>query len=213
MNGAADRRLTQPELFAADRQGVDDDAGTPAGRGAPSPSRDEVLDALGRQVGVVLDQAGRVVAVTPAAHAVLGGKLAVGTDFVDLVAPDDRQVALALLTGSPLDGETVTLRCAHLDGSMRTLECRSRTAADGELVICADDVTARDRTEAELAFHDSLIDLLHRGEKLTTVFGAVTALAEAGAPGPRVALYRVADEQMELVAAGDIAPAFTRAAA
>ena len=41
-----------------------------------------------------------MVALTPAAHAVLGGKLVVGMDFVDLVTPDDRPVALTLLVDS-----------------------------------------------------------------------------------------------------------------
>jgi diguanylate cyclase (GGDEF)-like protein len=196
---------------------MDDDAGTPAefgaGSGAPSPppSRDEVLDALGNQLGVVLDNAGRVVAITPAAHAMLGGKLRVGIDFVDLVAPDDRQLALALLTGSPLDSDLVTLRCAHHDGSLRALECRSRNASDGELVICAEDVTERERARAELAFHDALIDMLHRGANLTTVFDAATTLAETGAPGTRAALYRIRDENMELLSAGDVSSPFARA--
>jgi diguanylate cyclase (GGDEF)-like protein len=182
-----------------------------------APPRDEVLDGLSHQVGIVLDDAGRVVALTPAAHAALGGKLAVGMDFVDLVTPDDRPAALSLLMDSALanqgDDEVVTLRCAHLDGSYRTFACRSRSAAEGELVICADNVTSRDRGRAEVAVHDALVAVLQHRDDLTAVFDASVRLAEAGAPGTRAALYRVADDQMELVAASTFSTAWTRVAA
>ncbi|HEY1740560.1 MAG TPA: PAS domain-containing protein, partial [Acidimicrobiia bacterium] len=182
-----------------------------------APPRDEVLDSLSNQIGIVLDDAGRVLALTPAAHAVLGGKLAVGMDFVDLVAPDDRPAALSLLMDSALassaDDEVVTLRCAHLDGSYRTFACRGRAAAQGELVICADNVTARDRGRAEVAVHDALVAALQRRDELNAVFDASVRLAEAGAPGTRAALYRVADDQMELVAASTFPTAWARLAA
>ncbi len=181
-----------------------------------APTRGEVLDGLSNQVGIVLDGTGRVAALTPAAHAVLGGRLAVGMDFVDLVAPDDRPIALTLLVegtlASPRDGEVITLHCAHHDGSYRTFACRSRTAAHGELVICADDVTARDRGRAELAVHDALLASLHRGDDLAAVFDATARLAEAGAPGTRAALYRIADDQMELLAATALPTAWARVA-
>ncbi len=165
------------------------------------PARSEVLDALSNQVGIVLDAAGRIVALTPAAHVALGGRLEVGSDFVDLVVPDDRPAALTLLTADPLDNDAITLRCAHLDGSYRTFACRSRTAAGGELVICADDVTARDRARAEIALHDALLASLRHESDLAATFEASARLAEAGAPGTRAAVYRIVDDHMELLAA------------
>ncbi len=192
---------------------MDDDPGaTGSPSTAPKPSREEALDRLSSQIGIVLGQSGRVQALTPEAERVFEGRLVAGADFVDLVCSDDRARALTLLTTAPLESESITLRCGHSDGSWRMLTFSSLAAADDELVLAARDVTDGHAARAEIAAHQMLLELLKGRVTLDVVLEAAVRMAYAGAAGPRCALYRVRDAELELVASPGLPPAWIRAA-
>jgi len=95
-----------------------------------------------------------------------------GTDYLDVVHPDDRphlEVVLSGLVGSPKGSTTAEYRVDHADGSSRFVESIASNLLDDStvkgLVLNTRDVTDRKSLEEELAhqaFHDSLTGLSNR---------------------------------------------------
>jgi diguanylate cyclase (GGDEF)-like protein/PAS domain S-box-containing protein len=111
---------------------------------------------------------------SPSASKLVGvaSETLLGTNYLDIVDPDDRphlDVVLAGLVGSPGGSTTAEYRVSHTDGSSRFVESIVSNLLDDPsvkgLVLNTRDVTERKNLEEELAhqaFHDSLTGLSNR---------------------------------------------------
>ena len=111
---------------------------------------------------------------SPSASKLVGvtSEALLGTDYLDVVDPEDRQlleIVFAGLVGSPGGSTTAEYRVRHTDGSSRFVESIVSNLLDDStvkgLVLNTRDVTERKNLEEELAhqaFHDSLTGLSNR---------------------------------------------------
>jgi len=110
---------------------------------------------------------------SPSAFQVFGHEAEeiVGSDFCDLIHPDDADHVRADFQAALTSGDYAVTECRirHADGSWRHTEIRMTNLVDveavGGVVLNARDVTERHKLEAELrhqAFHDSLTGLANR---------------------------------------------------
>jgi PAS domain S-box-containing protein len=154
-------------------------------RGDPRRTEDRILQLLAsgaEEVLSVVDSAGRLTYVTPAAAGLFGwsaeelrGRLA-----ADLYDADDYEAMVNPDAASDRRRRT-RLRCRHRDGGWRTVEARARRleqagpGVDAELVIFSRDVTEEARARRQLRESD---------ERLTEVFdNAPIGIAEVGLDG------------------------------
>jgi diguanylate cyclase (GGDEF)-like protein/PAS domain S-box-containing protein len=122
----------------------------------------------------VVDAHGEIRYQSPSASTLVGitSEALVGTNYLDVVEREDRQlfeVVLAGLVGSPDGSTTAEYRVTHEDGSSRFVESIVTNLLDDPtvrgLVLNTRDVTERKELEEELAhqaFHDSLTGLSNR---------------------------------------------------
>jgi diguanylate cyclase (GGDEF)-like protein/PAS domain S-box-containing protein len=122
----------------------------------------------------VVDAHGGIRYQSPSAATLVGitSEALVGTNYLDVVEREDRQlfeVVLAGLVGSPDGSTTAEYRVTHADGSSRFVESIVTNLLDDPtvrgLVLNTRDVTERKELEEELAhqaFHDSLTGLSNR---------------------------------------------------
>jgi diguanylate cyclase (GGDEF)-like protein/PAS domain S-box-containing protein len=123
---------------------------------------------------LVLQEDGAIAYESPAVERVLGRTTEerIGRSPLDLVHPDDRDVAKRLLVDlaeTPGAEATAELRLRHADGSWRTIEAVAKNllddAAVGGMVVNYRDITDRKQLEEQLrhqAFHDALTGLANR---------------------------------------------------
>ncbi|MFD1364969.1 sensor domain-containing diguanylate cyclase [Actinoplanes sichuanensis] len=132
----------------------------------------------------VVDVTGVIGSVSPAALAVMGYQPddLVGTDYFQLIHPDDR-AALVAFPGSGAAEQRTEVRTRHADGTWHwhdvTLRDLTGNPAVGGLVISHRDVTERREFQDLLqheAAHDVLTGLLNRGAFLKALDQALANL-------------------------------------
>ena len=138
-----------------------------------SASRFQALIQSSSDVISIVTPDGRIRYLSPSAFSVFGHEpdAIVGTDFRDLVHPDDADRVHGDFTRALEAGDYAVAECRirHHDGTWRHTEMRMTNLVDvdavGGVVLNIRDVTERHALEAELrhqAFHDSLTGLANR---------------------------------------------------
>jgi diguanylate cyclase (GGDEF)-like protein/PAS domain S-box-containing protein len=140
----------------------------------------------------VVDVQDVVLYQSPSAERLIGlaSEDVIGSNYLDLVDPDDRASLRSLLgsvVGSPEEARTAEYRVLHGDGSSRYMESIVSNLIDDPkvrgLVLNTRDVTDRKTLEEELAhqaFHDSLTGLSNRAVFRDRVNHALARSARLG---------------------------------
>jgi len=138
---------------------------------------------------VILSEAGTIRYGIPAEDQVLGWspEELVGTDFIDLVHPDDEKGfrdALGSLVRGSNDALPVITRCRHKDGSWRVIEALGKNLIhdpriNGMIVHCRD-ITEQKRSENKILRQNILLQAINRVLKETLTCETTGEVAKTG---------------------------------
>lgn len=160
---------------------------------------------------VLLDQLGNVVHANATAERVLGWSAedSVGRSVLDLVHPDDRQMAALSLTsiGSKEIGTPIEVRVATSEGGWRHLEVIGANLLDDPdveaIVLVARDLTERHRWEVAAGDETALRQVLQHSSAITLLVSAEGRILSSSAALTRVVGHdpeRVAGEHLTTLA-------------
>ena len=111
-------------------------------------SRDEALDRLGSDLGIITDRTGAVLAVTGPTRADLGGSITEGSELADLVHADDRAALLTLLTGRRNTESNIELRLRHAQRWWRTIAVTALVMGNDEIALVGPVARIKERLQA-----------------------------------------------------------------
>ena len=138
-------------------------------------SRDEALDRLGSDLGIITDRTGAVLAVTGPTRADLGGSITEGSELADLVHADDRAALLTLLTGRRNTESNIELRLRHAQRWWRTIAVTALVMGNDEIAL------VMNTTEGTQAINDSRdirrVALMDKIPYFTTAAASIASVA------------------------------------
>ena len=175
-------------------------------------TREDALDRLGGDLGIVTDRAGQVLAVTGPVLAYFAGSVVVGVEFIDLVHVDDRAAVLTMLTGSRGQASSITLRVRHAQRWWKSVRVESLVISNEEVVLVGRDDTITVRSEANLAAYEAILGVANDDVQFGVAVDAVARAAQAAVPGAKAAVYVRRGEEFELAAAPNLDANWTRRA-
>ena len=175
-------------------------------------SRDEALDRLGSDLGIITDRTGAVLAVTGPTRADLGGSITEGSELADLVHADDRAALLTLLTGRRNTESNIELRLRHAQRWWRTIAVTALVMGNDEIALVGTDVTETIRDRACLDAYEAIVGVTNEDVPYGVALDAVARCAQAAVPGARAAIYVRRDHEFELAAAPNLDSSWSRRA-